>query len=218
MLRTLSLATLAALLAVSPARAAVTGNYVEVRNADVWTGPCFANAEGNLTGKNAALVWNIAEGTYDGVRLDGLTIVAVVQASDTLAFEQTGPAAAVLIVDDRATEMQKLALVRLAQRQGGELLKNVVRVESARINVDICGCKGEGCAEIDAGPVRIKTRCLNTGHDKACGNETAYYPPLVAGVRCVPAVADHRYTGAGLGMTWSENERRGAYVGTFGAR
>src|SRR5439155_25016107 len=111
MLRLLTLAALAVAVTVTPAPAyaGVTGQYVEVRNCDVWTGPCFANAEGNLTGKNAALVWNIAEGTYDGVRLDGLTIVAVVQASDTLAFEQTGPAAAVLIVDDRATELQKLA-------------------------------------------------------------------------------------------------------------
>ena len=107
MLRLLSIAVLAALVTAAPVRAGVTGKYVEVRNCDVWTGPCFANAEGNLTGKNAVLVWQIDEGTQGGVRLDGLTVVAVVQASDTLGLDQTGQASAVLIVDSRATQAQR---------------------------------------------------------------------------------------------------------------
>src|SRR5262245_34739210 len=80
----------------------ITGQYVEVRNCDVWTGPCFANAEGNLTGKNAALVWRVGEGAIDGVRVDGLSVVAVVQATDTLGAKQSGPSKAILIVDSRA--------------------------------------------------------------------------------------------------------------------
>src|SRR5437660_6859561 len=110
MLRLLTLAALAALVVTTPAQAArISGHYVEVRNCDVWTGPCFANAEGNLTGKNAVLVWHIDEGTLGGVRLDGLTVVAVVEASDTLGLEQTGHATAVLIVDSRATQAQRQA-------------------------------------------------------------------------------------------------------------
>src|SRR5262249_54803242 len=155
-------------------------------------------------------VWAIDEGTAYGVRLDGLSVVAVLQASDTLGQQQNGPASAVLIVDSRATEAQKQALIRLAQAQGGELLKNVVRVQSATIKTDICNCKEGGCAEVDAGVVKIKTRCLDHAHDKACGNETAYYPPLVNGAQVTPAVADHSFSGQGLPMTWQENGRRGA--------
>jgi hypothetical protein len=216
MLRLFTLAALSALATALPLRAEeVKGHYVEVRNCDVWTGPCFANADGNVTGKNAALVWHVDEGNLDGVRLDNLTVIAVVEASNTLGVEQTGPAKAVLIVDSRASEAQKAALVKLATSQGGDLLKNVGNVQSASIRVDICGCKGEGCTEIDAGVVKIKTRCLDGKHDKACGNETAYYPPLATGVRATPAAADHSFTGTGLGQTWAECERRGAYVGTF---
>lgn len=196
----------------------ITGQYVEVRNCDVWTGPCFANAEGNLTGKNAALVWRISEGSLGDVRLDGLSVVAVIQATDTLGAKQSGESKAIIIVDGRATEAQRQALVKLVQLQGADLVKHVIAVESATINVNICGCAGDGCAEIDAGTVKIKTRCLDEKHDAHCGNEIAYYPPLTQGVKCVPAVAEHRFAGEGLATTWHEHERRGAYVGTFTVR
>jgi len=205
-----------AVLAAVPAQAAeITGQYVEVRNCDVWTGPCFANAEGNLTGMNAAMVWNIKEGTLGNVRLDGLSVVAVLQATDTLGSKQAGPTKAVIIVDSRATEAQRLALVKLVKLQGGALLENVLSVHASTINVDICKCDGGACAAIDAGVVKINTRCLDDVKDKHCGNETAYYPPLIQGVQCVPAVAEHRFSGDGLANRWHEMERRGAYVGTF---
>ena len=50
-------------------------------------------------------------------------------------------------------------------------------------------------AAIDAGVVKISTRCLDEAKDKHCGNESAYYPPLIEGVDCVPAVAEHRFSG-----------------------
>ena len=54
MYRWLPLAALAVLILAAPAPAAnLTGRYVEARTCDIWTGPCFANAEMNLTGKHA---------------------------------------------------------------------------------------------------------------------------------------------------------------------
>jgi len=44
------------------ARAAIQGDYVEVRSADVYTGPCFANAEVGLTGDQAILAWHVKRG------------------------------------------------------------------------------------------------------------------------------------------------------------
>jgi hypothetical protein len=215
MWRTSIIAGMFAVLAVGPARAGeITGQYVEVRNCDVWTGPCFANAEGNLTGKNAAMVWSIREGTLGGVSLDGLSVVAVIEANETLGVTQTGRGKAILVIDERATEAQRQALVKLVKMQGGQLVENVVSVRAAKINVDVCTCKGGSCAEIDAGVVKIKTRCLDDVKDKHCGNETAYYPPLIEGVQCTPAVAEHSFSGDNL-ATWHETERRGAYVGTF---
>src|SRR5207245_2242051 len=91
---------LVALIPSGPAKASsVTGQYVEARNCDVWTGPCFANAEMNLTGKHAVIGWKIDHGASADVKLDGLGVVAVVAASDTLGLDQTAPSKAILIVD-----------------------------------------------------------------------------------------------------------------------
>jgi hypothetical protein len=217
MTRVLTLTAVALAVVAAPAGAAgIAGQYVEARTCDVWTGPCFANADFNLTGKNAVMAWQVDRGALDGVTLDGLGIVAVLSASDTLGLEQTGPGRALLIVDKRATPAQREALIRLARRQGGKLLGNVVAVQSATVELTNCNCKGEACAELQAGAVRVKTRCLDQAHDTACGNESAFYPPLAAGVRVRPAAAvENTFAGTGLPETWRDFDRRGAYVGSF---
>jgi hypothetical protein len=201
---------------VASPESGVTGQYVEARNCDVWTGPCFANADFNLTGKNAVLAWKVTSGTVDGARLDGLGIVAIVRAHNTLGLDQHGPANAVLIVDKRANPAQRTALIRMAKQQAGALLANVAAVQTGAIRLEACECKNNACVDLDAGVAVVKTRCIDGDHDKVCGNETAFYPPLSTGVRAVPAIAvDHAFRGTGLDQTWSDSDRRGAYVGTF---
>lgn len=218
-MRILTTALVLALVAGSASASGVTGKYVEARTCDIWTGPCFSNSDMNFTGKNAVLAWQIDTGTFDKVKLDGLTVVAVVAASDTLGLSQTGEGKAVLLVDKRATDEQKAALIKLAKKQGGKLLSNVVKVEAIKIEMDFCPCKEGGCAILDAGFAKIETRCLDHKHDKLCGNESAFYPPLVPGVKATPAVTvKHSYTGKDAGTTWSDPGRRGAYLGTFELR
>jgi hypothetical protein len=212
------------LLALSIAQATchaaeISGQYIEARTCDVWTGPCFANAEMNLSGKHAVLGWKVDRGSLDAVRLDGLSVVAVIAASDTLGLEQTGPAKAVLIVDKKANSEQREALIRLARQQGGELVNHVVAVESAAIELSTCSCREGGCAFLKAGDAKIETRCLENRHDKVCGNESAFYPPLAQSVQAMPAVAvEHSFCGKDFNETWKETDRRGAYVGTFTVR
>ena len=195
------------------------GMYVEARTCDVWTGPCFANADFNLGGQQGMMAWQIEKGQAGDVSLDGLSVVAVVFAANTLGLEQRSPAKAVVIVDSRANTAQRDALVRFAQKQGGQLLEKVVKVQSASIKIDACPCKSNACAEVDATVARLKTRCIDTNHDKVCGNETAFYPPLVNNVKAIPAgVIEHTFRGQGLGATWSDGDRRGAYVGSFQVR
>src|SRR5579872_7264200 len=83
------------------ASAAVKGDYVEARSADVFTGPCFANSEVGLTGHEAILAWKVREGDWKGVSLNGLTVVAVVRANATLGdpYHTPYPARSVLIID-----------------------------------------------------------------------------------------------------------------------
>ncbi len=118
----LVLTVLTLLATVVPAQAetrpVLTGKYIEARTCDIWTGPCFANAEVNLTGKHAVLGWKVDQGEFRGTRLDGLGVVAVVAASDTLGVQQTGKARAVIIVDSRANAQQREALLALARAAG----------------------------------------------------------------------------------------------------
>jgi hypothetical protein len=216
MSRWLTLTIVAFIAVAAPVSAdGISGQYIEARNCDVWTGPCFANSEVNLTGRNAVMGWKVDKGTLDNVRLDGLSIVAVVAASDTLGLEQTAAAKAILIVDAKANARQRDALVRLAKKQGGDLLKKVIQVESAKVDLCTTACKKGGCAYLEAGKAHIETRCLDH-HDKVCGNESAFYPPLAKNVKAEAAMATkHAFEGSQFNTTWIEHERRGAYVGSF---
>lgn len=197
----------------------ISGDYVETRSADVYTGSCFANAEVNLVGNEAILAWRVDKGEWDGQKLDGLSVVGVVKASGTLGdpYENPYPANSVLIVDQNGDAAQRAALVSFAQSMGGALLKNAVRVEVAPIKVDI-ERHGEHVetATVHAGDVAgIQTRMIGA-HDHICGNEETYYPPLTDSVHAMAAVAvTDQYRGPDLGVVWTLHNKRSAFVGTF---
>jgi hypothetical protein len=226
MQRKILFAILALGLSIAPAFASekaaditAKGTYVEARTCDVWTGPCFANADFNISGKQGVMAWRIDKGQAGDVSLDGLSVVAVVCAGNTLGLEQRSPAKAVIIVDSKANEAQRAALIRFAQQQGGKLLENVVKVHAESISINGCPCKQNACFELDARIAKVKTRCLDGEHDKVCGNEFAFYPPLAQNVKASPAgVVQHAFRGQGLGETWSDSDRRAGYVGTFEVR
>src|SRR5215216_3135299 len=84
----------------------ISGDYIESRSAEIWTGHCVAMGELNLAGDQAILAWHVNKGSWNGVKLDGLAVVGVVKASATLGdeFNNPYPAKAVMIVDERASE------------------------------------------------------------------------------------------------------------------
>jgi hypothetical protein len=208
------------LVVLSPisAGAAIQGDYIEVRSADVYTGPCFANSEVGLTGDQAILGWRIKQGSWQGVKLDGLSVVAVVKASATLGdpYHNPYPAKSVLIVDERADSRQQKALEELAQSVGGQLLRNVVRVERAAINLEVGQGEHNASVRLVAGNLaRIETRSL-CAHDHICGNEFVYYSPLTKLAHFMPAYTlNEAFQGQGLGVRWNRFDKRSAFVGTF---
>ncbi len=196
--------------------AQIHGDYLEVRTADVWTGPCFANGEVNLTGQEAVLAWHVRGGQWAGVSLDDLRIVAVIRANATLGdpFARSLVAKSMLVVDNRATNEQSEALVGFARAMGGELLDQVVSVKRAPIEMSVL--RESGQASVTAGDfAELKTRALSH-RDAHCGNESRYYPPLTEVADAYPAFTlAHRFSGEGLGSTWSVPSKRSAYIGTF---
>jgi hypothetical protein len=208
-----------ALLALSASAAGqqIRGDYIETRSADVYTGLCFANGEVNLVGDEAILAWRVQSGSWDGVRLDGLTVAAAVHANATLGdpYANPYPARAVLLVDDQASPDQRLAVVAFARQMGGELLSHAEHIISVPMEL-VVNPERHGVALLRAGQfATVQTRPLND-HDHLCGNEIIFYPPLTQLTHSIPAVAlTDSYRGPGLDVDWESHGRRSAFVGTF---
>jgi hypothetical protein len=197
----------------------VTGQYMEARTADVYTGPCFANGEADINGKEAVLGWKINNGAWNGVNIAGLGIVAVLRAEHTLGDVHAGPNSniAALIVDSRADSAQREALVAFAKNQAGDLLKKVVKVQYAPVELTVeNNDMHHGAARLTAGSLaEIRTRAM-TEADHICGNEDIFYPPLTKLDHVMPAYAlENAYHGEGLGETWNSRLRRSSFIGTF---
>lgn len=195
----------------------IRGYYIESRSTDVYVAQCFANGEAGLTGNQALLAWHVTEGSWKGVKLDGLSVAAAVRAQATLGdpYGHPYPAEAVLMVDDAANAEQRQALIALAQHEGGKLLEHVARVEYVPVVLEVPQ-NHEGHAVLRAGNLAtIITRPLNH-HDHICGNETNFYPPLTNVQNATSAVAlTDEFRGTGLDSQWSAHGRRSAYIAEF---
>jgi hypothetical protein len=160
--------------------------------------------------------WRVETGEWNGVPLAGLGVVAVVKANATLGdpFGNPYPAKAVIIVDERATRAQQAALISFAQAMAGALVANIVRVESAPISLEVLGHYNK--VSLKAGNLAgIQTRTIGD-QDHLCGNEEVYYQPLITMPHAMPAVAElDRYSGEGLGVSWTVKDKRSAFVGSF---
>lgn len=221
-MKKLSASMVVALMALAvwaiPSSASVLGQYVEVRSADVYTGPCFANSEVGLEGRHAILVWTIRQGAWRGTNLSGLSVVAVVDAKDNLGdpYHNPYPAKSILIIDQRANAAQRNALVSFVTAAGGPLIAHIVRVDRAPIRVEFGKGMNHGSVSVVAGNLaRIQTRSLCAG-DMICGNEVRFYPPLTKVSGAMPAyTVEQAYSGRGLGVEWNRRDDRSAYVANF---
>ena len=219
LIATVSLAVISVAGLASAAGNNVRGEYVEARTADVYTGACFANSEVGNTGDVAVMGWRVSKGNFNGVSLDGLNVVAVVRGQGTLGFVDgtAYPVKSVLILDERASVEQRQALQGFAQRMGGDLLSNIVRVDSAPIEFSLEENNVHmAAATLKAGNLAaIRTRAMNK-KDHVCSNEEVWYLPLTKVKHAMPAVAmEHRFKGEGLGMKWSSPDKRSAFVADF---
>jgi hypothetical protein len=197
----------------------INGNYIEARTADVYTGPCFANAEAGLVGKLAVFGWKVNTGSWQGVDLNGLSVVGVVKATNTLGDVHASayPVKATLIVDSRANAEQRLALQSFARRMGGDLLNDIVKVDYAPIELTVQdGNIHSAAATLTAGSLaKIQTRAINES-DHICANEELWYPPLTKVAHAMPAFAlEHSFQGDALGETWRSPFKRSGFVGIF---
>lgn len=214
-----SVAAMACLLATEGRGAEIRGQYLEARSCDVYTGPCFANGEMGMAGKEAVLAWKIDEGSWQKTGLQGLSVALVLKAENSLGTDgifpmQAGRIRSVILVDDRATEQQQSALVAFVKEQAAAYTGDVQRVE--RTPITLVANQVTHQSLFKAGNLaEIKTRSLN-GNDCICSNETAFYQPLTDVQYAAPAYSvTQSFAGDGLGSKWSLHGSRSAFLAEF---
>lgn len=198
----------------------IRGQYLEARTCDVYTGPCFANGEMGMAGKEAVLAWRVDEGRWHGAELTGLSVALVLKAENTLGEDgvfpaQPGHIRSVLLVDDKANTVQRDALIQLVKDSVPiAYTSSIQRIETAVMS--LAHQRDSDHAVFQAGTLaEIRTRGLD-GNDCVCTNETVFYQPLadVAHPRPVYSVKQ-AYEGDGLNSRWSLNGSRSSFLATF---
>ncbi len=219
-MKTLSLLTMLLMISADAAFAGtITGEYLEARTCDAYTGPCFANAEMALAGKEAVMAWKIEKGTWKDVTIDGLGVALVVKAEGTLGTDgvfpmKPGKTAAVIIVDENASAEQRDALVAFVKSSAKELTKNVLNVVAAPIKLENDHLEGKGV--FSAGKLAsIETRKMKKS-DCVCTNELIFYQPLTKVENFSPAYTLRQsFQGESLNGKWTNNNTRSAFLATF---
>jgi hypothetical protein len=210
--------------------AGIQGEYIEARTADVFTGPCISNSEIFTTGNQAVVAWKVNQGAWKGTDLSGLCVAAAIRGTTTFSEDVPAKAAAVVIVDQKASPRQREALVAMARELGGARLQNVVAVKTATMSLKL-EADHSSMADADrpshtmpqaprasfwaAGLAQIVTRPLDD-NDHFCGNEVVAYPPLSHGIKALPAYTlGHEFKGSELDTRWNDPNCRSSFVGTF---
>jgi hypothetical protein len=192
----------------------VSGSYVEARTAEVFAGGCVMNSEMGTEGKEAVLAWKVDHGTFNGVSLNGLSVVAALSGNVNLGMiEMGGEGASVhssVFVDQRANAAQKIALVAMANDLSKGLMGTIVAVTSAPIQF----AENSNDVQIVAGQVALGVSKHLT-HDPTCGAQQ-WFQPFSSVQNAEMGVAEqHSFNGSNLGVKWSVPNKRSAFFGTF---
>jgi hypothetical protein len=209
-------AALAALMAagVGARGGSISGAYVEARTAEVFTGGCIMNAEAGTTGREALMAWKVDRGSFKGVALDGLSVVAAVAGDVNLGVREIGGETArtraAVFVDERATASQRAALIAMARQLSNGLVGTIVQLTPTRI---------EFKDEADAVRVAADSLRLTVGreltHDSTCGGKQWFHPFATVEDASLGTTVENAFSGPGLGTKWSDPNKRSGFFGTF---
>lgn len=217
MTRTALGALLAGLMVAPLAGAAgpsVSGTYVEARTAEVFAGGCVMNGEAGTTGREALLAWKVSRGSFNGVALDGLSVVAAVTGDTNLGIREIGGDVATtrtaLFVDQRATPAQRTALVSMAKRLSNGVVDAVVEVTPVAIQFADEGAN----IRVATSTVRL-TVSKEMSHDPTCGGKQWFHPLSAVNDAMMGTTAENAFSGTSLGTKWSDPDKHSSFFGTF---
>jgi hypothetical protein len=192
----------------------ISGSYVEARTAEVFTGGCIMNGEAATTGREALLVWKVDRGSFDGVPLNGLSVVAAIAGDQNLGIREIGgaPAAtrAAIFVDERATPAQRTALVSMAKQHSNGMVSTVVELTPTTIQFT----NEPGAIRVSARSLRLTVE-KEMSHDPSCGARQWFHPLADVSDPMMGTTSENTFSGTALGTKWSDPNKRSSFFGTF---
>src|SRR5712671_1367561 len=191
-------------------RTTVSGAYVEARTAEVFTGGCIMNSEAETVGKQAVLAWKVDRGSFNGINIDGLSVVAALSGDRNLGMTEMGgekPAVrTAMFVDQRANSAQQIALVAMASELSKGLVGTIVQVTPTPIQFTDHGSE----IQVSAGSGLALDVNKHITHDPTCGAMLWFHPLASVDDPTVGVAAQHLFTGSSLGTKWSDPNKRSA--------
>lgn len=192
----------------------ITGAYVEARTAEVFTGGCIMNSEAETVGKQAVLAWKVDRGSFNGIAIDGLAVIAALSGDRNLGMTEMGGAKpavrTAMFVDQRANPAQQIALVAMANELSKGLVGTIVQVMPTAIAFTDHG------SEIDVTAAQVSLAVSkHLTHDPTCGAMQWFHPFSSMDDSAMGVANQHVFTGSALGTKWSDPNKRSAFFGTF---
>ena len=200
--------------ALSAAPASLEGTYLEARTAEIFAGGCVINSEAGTSGREAVLAWKVDRGRFNGVQLDGLSVMAAVAGDANLGVHEIGGERArtrtAIVVDARATAPQREALVAMARALSPRMVSDVVEVTASPIEFVV----GDKDVRVASGAFRLAVR-KELDHTMSCGNKQWFSPLATVHHAEMGTTLENAFSGASLGTRWSDPNKRSAFYGAF---
>ncbi|GIV16803.1 MAG: hypothetical protein KatS3mg022_2238 [Armatimonadota bacterium] len=212
-MRTTFVAVLLALLLLPAGAQTLRGDYVEARTCSVYAGGCHYSGEYVTAGREALLFWHIREGSWNGVNLSGVSVLAAVVADNNLA-EPSARRQSVIYVDARASKTQREAVAQLLSHHYASVLGSVQAVKTVAIRYN----QQDKQMTVDA--PGVATLQVSRYPCKHCVQpHQVWYQPLtpVTGAE-VASAKTAAYRDRQLGTVWQRGEENSAFVGEFEIR
>ena len=109
----------------------LAGDYVEARTASVFCGACHFNGEYMSTGNDAVAAWHFTSGSWRGVDLSGVTMMAAVTSDTNLAEDAAKKSE--LTIGDAATPAQRQAALSIFREKYAASFGTITAVHFAPV-------------------------------------------------------------------------------------
>ena len=188
----------------------VHGDYVEARTASVFAGACHYNGERVTEGRSAVMAWNIAGGSFGGVDLSNVRVVAAVSCDDNLA--EASAARRSLFVVDADTDARAAAAVSWIRSRCDQELGAIAGVQRSAITFE---------HESEAFTVTSSDFAALSVHampDHACCTQPElvwYHPLMPVDGRRVGYTVSATVHAAAVALVWDRSDENSAFYGQF---